>query len=436
MNLKKILAGITAGALAVSAMSIASFATAEAKPITVLDEATKIEKAWDSKWLQFSVDGKKDAYLGYTVTFEVSTDCEYDDDNNMVSKVYSSNKDADGNVTDLVVTMAEEGKTKYTAEFTIDEDNIDSIYGEADWGTYVAFQFQCGHLAPITLLSVTAEQKAEEPTPSDSEEPTPSDSEEPTPSDSEEPTPSDSEEPTPSDSEETTPGDADETTPDDSNVDDNKPTGDANIEFTDVAVSGNDKHDAPVASVENDKVRLNIVHPWSNGEYVFADYKAFTGATVIQATITVKGVTDAFTAQLQGSNNSDPASFSVWGDSTTDKGTSTIVNIDKDGTYTLTLTSPEAIVESENFFLMVGTDLAAVTRASDVPEGLTITLDKLSVGVEKAASSESEETSASDTDTAAPATGTGSTNPGTGIAIAIVPAVIAAAGVIVAKKRK
>ena len=237
-------------------------------------------------------------------------------------------------------------------------------------------------------------------------------------------------------------------------------------EFTEVAISGNEKHDAPVLNVDG-KVRLNIVHPWSQGEYVFADYKAFTGATVIKAEITVSGVTDAFNAQLMGSNNSDPVSFSIWGDSETDVGTSDVVTIDKDGKYVLTLTSPEAIVESENFFLMINTTLDGVKNGDDSvpPEGLTVTLDKLSVNVKQTdepvgTGSEGTEPDVTDPEETLVADGTetegtdaeattsgvaGNTNNGgndkgdnkpTGIVFAVIPAVAAAAAVVISKKRK
>lgn len=152
--MKKILAGAAAAALAVSAMSGAAFAVeVEGAPKTM-------DTAWGSQWCQFSLgeEAPKEDYFGYTVTFTVKSDCDYDDDNNMVAKVYSPNKDAEGNVVDLLVIMAEEGKTEYTGSFTISEDNIDAV-----WQTWnaVAFQFQCGHLAPVELEAIAAEKAAD-----------------------------------------------------------------------------------------------------------------------------------------------------------------------------------------------------------------------------------------------------------------------------------
>ena len=149
--MKKILASAAAAALAVSAMSDAAFALdVEGAPKTM-------EAAWGSQWCQFSLgeEAPKEDYLGYTVTFTVTSECEYDEDNNMVAKVYSAGKDAEGNAVDLVVIMAEEGKTEYTGSFTISEDNIDVLW--QDWNA-VAFQFQCGHLAPVELVSAAAEK--------------------------------------------------------------------------------------------------------------------------------------------------------------------------------------------------------------------------------------------------------------------------------------
>ena len=152
--MKKILASAAAAALAVSAMSGAAFAVdVEGAPKTM-------DTAWGSQWCQFSLgeEAPKEDYIGYTVTFTVESDCEYDEDNNMVAKVYSPNKDAEGNVIDLLVFMAEEGKTEYTGSFTISEDNIDALW--QDWNA-VAFQFQCGHLAPVELAAIAAEKAAD-----------------------------------------------------------------------------------------------------------------------------------------------------------------------------------------------------------------------------------------------------------------------------------
>lgn len=151
--MKKILAGAAAAALAVCSMSAAAFAVdVEGAPKT-------LEAAWASQWCQFSLgeDSAKEDYIGYTVTFTVQSDSEYNADNNMVAKVYSAGTDADGNAADLLVIMAEEGKTEYTDSFTISESNIDLLW--QDWGA-VAFQFQCGHLAPVELVSATAENAA------------------------------------------------------------------------------------------------------------------------------------------------------------------------------------------------------------------------------------------------------------------------------------
>lgn len=239
------------------------------------------------------------------------------------------------------------------------------------------------------------------------------------------------------------------------------------IELVDVEITANETNSAPLLNVDGGKVRLNIVHPWSDGKFVFADSKAFVGYNFIQVTVTVTGVKDSFTAQIQGMDGSNTA-FSVWGDAATDLGKSDVVTIDKDGTYTLTLTAADKIPENGSFFLMVGTDLAAVKDADDnevVPEGLVMTLDKLSVGIDTEAlpapadpeetdpeETDPEETDPEETDpeatnpedTSAAAagtgdstpTGTGDNNQPTGIAIAFVPAVLAATGIIVAKKRK
>lgn len=151
--MKKFLAHAAALALSVSVISAAAYALdVEGAPKT-------IDTAWESQWCQFSLgeDAAKEDYIGYKVTFTVRSDREYDADNDMVAKVYSSGKDAEGNAVDLLVIMAEEGKTEYTGSFTISENNIDLLW--QDWGA-AAFQFQCGHLAPVELVSAVAENTA------------------------------------------------------------------------------------------------------------------------------------------------------------------------------------------------------------------------------------------------------------------------------------
>ena len=80
----------------------------------------------------------------------------------MVAKIYgaATNKD-------LVIINAEENKTEYTAELEVTEENVDDMW--QSWGA-VAFQVQCGHLAPIEVVSLTAEKKNGDQNPGDGDQ--------------------------------------------------------------------------------------------------------------------------------------------------------------------------------------------------------------------------------------------------------------------------
>lgn len=441
MNFKKILTGVVAGAMAVSAMAVSSFAK---EPLqSPEDWSTPVELFnHDSLSTLENYDKLYDGELKVTYTIDVAAAHEWAN-GTVIVRPLSAN-DEYGWTEKKFGGSACEGQSWFAEDAYIIADDAESFtvtvnvdLSEAK-GISVCAQAGApgdGASSMFTLVSVSMENDAGfKAVYADGEVTVPSD---PTPSETEAPAPDETEGPAP-------------------DVD----------EFTEVAISGNEKHDAPVLNVDG-KVRLNIVHPWSQGEYVFADYKAFTGATVIKAEITVSGVTDAFNAQLMGSNNSDPVSFSIWGDSETDVGTSDVVTIDKDGKYVLTLTSPEAIVESENFFLMINTTLDGVKNGDDSvpPEGLTVTLDKLSVNVKQTdepvgTGSEGTEPDVTDPEETLVADGTetegtdaeattsgvaGNTNNGgndkgdnkpTGIVFAVIPAVAAAAAVVISKKRK
>ncbi len=367
MNLKKILTGVVAGAMAVSAMAVGAFA------VNVEGAPKTLETAWGSQWCQFILDGAtKEDYIGYTVTFNVKSECAYDADNNMVGKAYSSGQ-IDGKNIDLVTIMAEEGKTEYTASFEITEENIDAIWAEESWGQRAAFQFQCGHLAPIELVSVTAE-KAE--------------------------------------------------------PDDPKPEG-----LETVLVVQDNK---TWATVKSEKVNVAI-----GNEYTYS----LTGLDIEPSTLTVMYIKDVAAMDLpEGTDPEaskiDPVkvtftSVKINGkDITVKEGMST--GLDKNGIFDFALYNTWGTsyidLPEENINTV---EIAIKVEAAEIPEETTS--EETEAPETEASATEASATEASATEVT---TGAGTTAPAddknqpTGIALAVIPAVVAAAGVIVAKKRK
>ena len=223
MKFSKTLASVCAAAVAVSSFAVSAFATGA----SCADLGDGVELgAWGSQWCQsYDETILNDDFSKYEVVVVATSSGAYDADNNIAIKIYQLSGGAD----DLTF----EG----TAGMTDIEVKFDmSLLGKNDWGG-VNFQVQAGHL-PITLKSVTIEEKATEPddntgdneTPDDNtgDNETPGDTEDPAePGDTEKPAePGDSDKPAePGDSDKPAePGDSDK--PTEPGDDDNNKPGD------------------------------------------------------------------------------------------------------------------------------------------------------------------------------------------------------------------
>lgn len=175
--------------------------------------------------------------------------------------------------------------------------------------------------------------------------------------------------------------------------------------------------------IDNGLVRNNIINAWANDpDCVIVEKEAFAGANLVSVKFTVTGVTEAFDAWLSFADSSWACQF--WGEGNKDNvgGSSTIVKIEKDGTYVITATLDQAIKAME--FIAVCTNLEAA-EGDAIP---TITIEELKIDV-----AEIEEEPAPGESSGEP------TNPDTGVVLVVVPAALAAAALatsgIVLKKR-
>lgn len=171
-------------------------------------------------------------------------------------------------------------------------------------------------------------------------------------------------------------------------------------------------------------VRTNIINAWAQDpDCVIVEKEAFAGANLVSVKFTVTGVTEAFDAWLSFADSSWACQFWGEGNEANVGGSSTIVKIEKDGTYVITATLDQVIDAME--FIAVCTNLKAA-EGDAIP---TITIDEIMINE---VIEEEEE----------PAPGESSgepTNPDTGVVLVVVPAALAAAALatsgIVLKKR-
>lgn len=173
--------------------------------------------------------------------------------------------------------------------------------------------------------------------------------------------------------------------------------------------------------------RVNLVHPWAAEEDKEAanivDAQAFAGTTQISVVFKATNVTEPFTAWLAFATNDDTG-LAYWGDgNAANSGVTQVpVKVDKDGYYTVTLTTDVPVTVGDNFFLALQTDNkneenAPVIELVKVGAAEAVAVDPIVPG----ASSEEPQ------------------NPGTGVTLVVVPAALAAAALatsgIVLKKR-
>lgn len=205
---------------------------------------------------------------------------------------------------------------------------------------------------------------------------------------------------------------------------------------------------------DSGKVRINIKHPWvDDATFNLADdWSAFAGADAIAVTVDISNVTDAFNAYPCFSNGIEN-SIGYWEASDNNPA----VTVNADGTYTFIVKFPSALeMDAKNMFFDINTDLAGTDGedpAVKMAVKKVVVLNKSDA--EPADSSESTADStdsdeskgvlvdSSDSKTNSAATSSkaannaSNTNPSTGAAaLAAVGVALAGAAVVATKKRK
>lgn len=205
---------------------------------------------------------------------------------------------------------------------------------------------------------------------------------------------------------------------------------------------------------DSGKVRINIKHPWvDDATFNLADdWSAFAGADAIAVTVDISNVTDAFNAYPCFSNGIADG-IGYWEASDNNPA----VTVNADGTYTFIVKFPSALeMDAKNMFFDIATDLAGTDGedpAVKMAVKKVVVLNKSDA--EPADSSESTADStdsdeskgvlvdSSDSKTNSAATSSkaannaSNTNPSTGAAaLAAVGVALAGAAVVATKKRK
>lgn len=205
---------------------------------------------------------------------------------------------------------------------------------------------------------------------------------------------------------------------------------------------------------DSGKVRINIKHPWvDDATFNLADdWSAFAGADAIAVTVDISNVTDAFNAYPCFSNGIADG-IGYWEASDNNPA----VTVNADGTYTFIVKFPSALeMDAKNMFFDINTDLAgtdgedpAVKMAvknvvvlnksdaepADSSESTADSTDSDESKVILTDSSDSKTNSAATSSKAA--NNASNTNPSTGAAaLAAVGVALAGAAVVATKKRK
>lgn len=205
---------------------------------------------------------------------------------------------------------------------------------------------------------------------------------------------------------------------------------------------------------DSGKVRINIKHPWvDDATFNLADdWSAFAGADAIAVTVDISNVTDAFNAYPCFSNGIADG-IGYWEASDNNPA----VTVNADGTYTFIVKFPSALeMDAKNMFFDINTDLAgtdgedpAVKMAvknvvvlnksdaepTDSSESTADSTDSDESKVILTDSSDSKTNSAATSSKAA--NNASNTNPSTGAAaLAAVGVALAGAAVVATKKRK
>lgn len=205
---------------------------------------------------------------------------------------------------------------------------------------------------------------------------------------------------------------------------------------------------------DSGKVRINIKHPWVDDATfnLVDDWSVFAGADAIAVTVDISNVTDAFNAYPCFSNGIEN-SIGYWEASDNNPA----VTVNADGTYTFIVKFPSALeMDAKNMFFDINTDLAGTDNedpAVKMAVKKVVVLNKSDAEPTDPSESTADSTDSTDSDeskviltdsktnsaatSSKAANNASNTNPSTGAAaLAAVGVALAGAAVVATKKRK
>lgn len=224
---------------------------------------------------------------------------------------------------------------------------------------------------------------------------------------------------------------------------------------TEVTLNGEGK-----STSDGNKVRINIKHPWCDDAHkadfnLVDDWSVFAGADAIAVTVDISNVTDAFTAYPCFTNGIENG-IGYWEASDNNPA----VTVNADGTYTFIVKFPAALeMDANNMFFDIATDLAGTDGedpAVKMAVKKVVVLNKSEAEPTDPSESTADSTDSTDSDdsndvhtdsvdsktnsaatSSKAANNASNTNPSTGAAaLAAVGVALAGAAVVATKKRK
>lgn len=215
-----------------------------------------------------------------------------------------------------------------------------------------------------------------------------------------------------------------------------------------------------LATSDSGKVRINIKHPWCDDAHkadfnLVDDWSVFAGADAIAVTVDISNVTDAFTAYPCFTNGIENG-IGYWEASDNNPA----VTVNADGTYTFIVKFPAALeMDANNMFFDIATDLAGTDGedpAVKMAVKKVVVLNKSEAEPTDSSESTADPTDSTDSDdsndvlvdstdsktnsaatSSKAANNASNTNPSTGAAaLAAVGVALAGAAVVATKKRK